>query len=606
MTKRIIYNDDFRTPMSFDQVKFGYPASVQDWRDLIERVRGTGVTSYVMDSIEFDNKVYFATKRGVDWAKIDFDSFDGEGADQQIWRDGDYARAGRVIQAMRAQGHEPLQIFIDSCRDMGMEALAGIRMNDCHGIEPLSKDSPDVSFFLKKHPELALVDPGTGEPTRLADYGKQAVRDYRFSIIEELLEAFDYDGIELNWLRFPYLFQPDYLCGAFGFVTEERFTDLAPIMTQWICEVRTLLDHVADKNGRGRMCLGVRVPETPEITRAVGIDLPAWIHEAKLDYIVPSGFHATHFNIPVQDFKALCRGSRCAVYPCVFPNVCQWPKTTRTCQTKVYAAAAQSYYGAGADGIEVFNHFHPACRVVGLPFNREVLDVIASPERVSRYPRHHYYIMYSGDRPDVPERSTLFMSGYRGTRIPVQPLVVRQMFAFRFGDDLTESGRTLDRLRFKIFDMSPDDACPSVDLNDVRLACDLSWRQRFLYRHTHVPPTQPNGPIDGKKVGWHIAESDESLELLAGQVIPKQQQNEALQIIDTPANQRPEMVAQINGVGEGFGRDVFMLVEANVASIPPSALRKGLNRLWVQIETRRDTAQTELYMGELEIVTLGS
>ena len=73
-----IYNDDFRTILSHDQVAFGFPASAGDLRNLITRVRATGITTYVIDSIEYDNKVYFETKRGIDWAEIDFAQYEGD------------------------------------------------------------------------------------------------------------------------------------------------------------------------------------------------------------------------------------------------------------------------------------------------------------------------------------------------------------------------------------------------------------------------------------------------------------------------------------------------------------------------------------------------
>ena len=603
MKRRVIYNDDFRTAMSYDQIEFGMPSSVDEWRRLIERVRGTRVTTYVMDSIEFDNKIYFATECGIDWAEIDFDSYESLGPTGQSWKDGNYSRAARVIREMRRQGHEPLQVFIDTCRDMGMEALAGIRMNDCHGLQPLSVDSPDVSFFLKEHPEYAFRFPGYDERTRLADYSHKGLRDYRFAIIRELLEKFDYDGIELNWLRFPFLFQPDYLCDSYGYLIEERFIELAPIMTRWMGDIRSLLDDVAARKGRGHACFGVRLPETPEICRAVGIDLPAWIREAKLDYIVPSGFHSTNFNIPVDRFKAICGDSGCAVYPSLFPNVCQWPRTTRTYQTEVYAAGAQNYYGAGADGVQVFNHFHPATKVIGLPFNAEALNVIASPESVAEFPRHYYYVMYSCEPPDLPDGCELLVSGYRGTRVPVRPLRARAKFVFRFADDLAASGRELTRFRFKIFDMTPEDGLPSVFLNDVRLDYEMTWRQRRLYRHTHAPPTTEKQAFAFKKVGWHTAGDSAGLELLAGELITQDEQPELLVIIDTPPLARSEIVGELGNEEAGLGYDVFMLVEADLASIPAGALRQGLNRLWVNIGTRRESAKLDLYMGEVEIVT---
>ena len=218
----------------------------------------------MIDSIEYDNKVYFETKRGIDWAKIDFARYDQ--TDPPSNWDGGYGAAGRLMQKMRAEGREALQVVIDSCRDMGIEVLAGLRMNDCHALEPLSLESPDVSFHLQKHPEQAFCFPGTDERTRLADFENEDLRAYRFALIEELLEKFDFDGIELNWVRAPYLFAPDTRSGPYGYITEERFDKLAPIMTRWTADIRDLLDDWGRKRGK-QMVLGLRVPETPEITR---------------------------------------------------------------------------------------------------------------------------------------------------------------------------------------------------------------------------------------------------------------------------------------------------------------------------------------------------
>ena len=150
---------------------------------------------------------------------------------------------------------------------------------------------------------------------------------------------------------------------------------------------------------------------------------------------------------------------------------------------------------------------------------------------------------------------------------------------------------------------SPDDAMPRVFLNDVQLAVKLSWRQRYLYQHTHMPKSGMPQPIVWKKIGWHTAVRYEDLQQLAGEEIPDEEYQEALKIIDTPTYQRPEMrAAAAEGSEGGYGKDVFILVDAEVSSIPPTELRTGLNRLWVQVDKRRDDAMTDLYMGELEIV----
>ena len=593
--RRVIYNDDFRTIMAHDQIKFGLPASAADWRALIERVRGTAITTYVMDSIEYDNKIYFETERGIDWAKIDFARFDGDAPYHDRWSDSNYARAGRVMQGMRAEGMEPLQVFIDSCRDMGLEALAGIRMNDCHGIVPLARENPDVSFFLKEHPEYAVRFPGTDEPTRLADYGHPAVRDYRFSILEELLEKFDYDGIELNWVRFPCLFQPDnILHGAYGYITEERFAKLAPILTAWMVKIRRLLDRIGARRKKDRMVLGIRVPETPEITRAVGIDLPAWIQEVGLDYIVPTGFHSTVYNIPVERFKRLC-GQDCAVYPSLFPNVGTYPKHVRTYQTAVYAAAAHTHYAAGADGVEVFNHFHPACRVIGLPFNSEALKVIASPEATAAYPLHHYYIMYSAQPDDVPACAHGSVSGVRGVLLSRNH---RAHFEFRAGQYGAGPNR-LSLLRFKIFEMTPEDELTGMWLNEEPLTYKLEWRQRFAWANFTMPSRDAD--TDPLTLGWRTARSNEDLQPLAGEAIPDEEVGEVRAVLARPYWRRPEWTKLLDRQGDGLGRDIFMLVSVDVAKLSPAAMRTT-NRLWVRVAKRDPEAVGELFMGELELV----
>ncbi len=585
--RRVIENNDFRTIMSHDQKAFGFPASAQDVAGLVERVRGTGITTYVMDSIEYDNKVYFQTKRGTDWAAIDFAKYGGN------WDD-HYGAAGRLMQKMRAEGREALQVVIDSCRDMKLEVLAGLRMNDCHALEPLSHDSPDVSFHLKEHPEQAFCFPGTNERTRLADFANEDLRDYRFGLMVELMEKFDFDGLELNWVRAPYLFQPDQTPGPYGYINEGRFAQLAPIMTRWTADIRAFLDELGRKRGRP-MVLGLRIPETPQITRAVGIDLPAWIRAARLDYIVPSGYHSTLFTIPVEEFKAMCAGTDCAVYPSMFPNVSISPKTIRTCQTDVYAAAAQTYYAGGADGVELFNHFHPACKVIGLPFNSEVFNVVASPQTVAQHPTHHYYIVYPTEPAGVADCAKLGITGYRGLCMSG----LRQPFTFRFGEDMASSDRKLTRFRFKIFDMTPQDDEPTVWLNDAPVSITMTWRKRLNYALAVIgfgeEKSEPTSSI-----AWGSALD---IEILGGEPIEESDMPRVNELLSKPIWQRPEFTEPAGPDASKLGLDMFMLVEVDLSAVPPEALHKGLNRVWIKTGKRRPDWVTDMFMGELEIVT---
>lgn len=63
--KRVIYNDDFETVIWGNE-----PESAQELANLYYRIRNTGVATYAVKVAEFDNKVYYDTKCGIDWAKI--------------------------------------------------------------------------------------------------------------------------------------------------------------------------------------------------------------------------------------------------------------------------------------------------------------------------------------------------------------------------------------------------------------------------------------------------------------------------------------------------------------------------------------------------------
>ncbi len=575
---RVIYNDDFRTIMSHNQATDGFPSTVSDLEGLVERVGSTGVTTYVMDAIGFDNKVFFDTKRGSSWTDIDYAKWGGH------WEE-NYGAACRFLKRLRAEGRDALQVVIDSCRKIDVEILAGARMNDCQGVRPLYPvDNPDLSFFLLKNPDLALRYPGTGVPSMMADFGQEAVRQYKFGVLEELMETFDFDGLELNWQRFPWLFQPDFICGPYAGLTPERFDECAPLLTEFMVSIRDLLDKIGRQRGK-QLILGTRVAGTPEINRIVGIDLPEWIRRAKLDYVVPTAFITTDFNLPVERFKRLCQDSGCSVYPCLFPSadIASAAHGTRLYQTELYAGAASNYYAAGADGVEVFNHFHPPTMGEGIPFNTEALRVISSPDTVAQSPVLRYYMAASAEPANVAEY-------VKGTQIAqggiLRPCYDRLQFVFRFGEALDENIRRLEMLRFRIFEASPEDGPPRIWLNDTEINCTLSWRC---------------GPV-APPWSWAYGKKYEDLELLAGKNITEDFAAEALELLSIAPKRRPEYARQ-----HGFsieGPDIYMLAEADPASIPNSTLESGVNYLWVKLGEAREAYTFEPTVGGLEIATV--
>ncbi len=76
-----------------------------------------------------------------------------------------------------------------------------------------------------------------------------------------------------------------------------------------------------------------------------------------------------------------------------------------------------------------------------------------------------------------------------------------------------------------------------------------------------------------------------------------------MELLSKPLWRRPSFTEEPVLDTDKLDMDIFMLVEVDVPSISPDTLHQGLNRLWVQSGTRRDDWVTEMFMGELEIVT---
>jgi hypothetical protein len=92
---------------------------------------------------------------------------------------------------MIEDGIIPVEIYIDECHRQNMEFLAGFRMNDRHGnnvefFQQLDKEHPE--WILK---EYKLTGGGKNDPRNQGlgcslDYAQQGVRDWLFSIMEEV------------------------------------------------------------------------------------------------------------------------------------------------------------------------------------------------------------------------------------------------------------------------------------------------------------------------------------------------------------------------------------------------------------------------------------
>jgi sugar lactone lactonase YvrE len=219
-------------------------------------------------------------------------------------------------------------------RQRGREALISFRMNDDHGNDFLRTQ------FRVDHPDCQL---GTGA----LDFGHEAVRDYVYRLIEEAIQRYDCDGIELDFNRFPQFFG--------GGTTEERVANMNALVKR----VRKLIDDESKRRGR-RLVLAARVPSnfgrtlpTPQTARDLGCDVVAWAQKGWVDFVTVSEFLHEQYNLPLSEWKRAI--PQVPVYGGI--ECTEGSSADQYLSAEKYRRAALRLWNEGADGIYLFNFF---------------------------------------------------------------------------------------------------------------------------------------------------------------------------------------------------------------------------------------------------------
>ena len=267
-----------------------------------------------------------------------------------------------AMRRLEAFGTDPLALTIEVCRRRGVFAVASYRMNS----NDWYQNTWLLSDFGRAHPQSRI--PNTGA----LDLADPAVYEHRQRIFREVVENYDTDGIEFDYMR------------GLNMVLNPR--ENYPIVTHEVADTRRMLDEVARRKRRTRLLLGVRVgysldgPSLPPddlSCRDRGLDVRTWVRKGLVDYVCPSYYWPRLPGVPkTAEFAALARHSHTGVYPTIFPfaswqdaplDLLEEPHKTRIdeddlvqmgrLKNEICGAALQAY-AEGADGVSTFNWVH--------------------------------------------------------------------------------------------------------------------------------------------------------------------------------------------------------------------------------------------------------
>lgn len=359
----------------------------------------------------------------------------------------------RRFLPMIESGTQPVEVLIDQSHKRGMTFIAGFRVNDNHAYLA-KKQGVRLAKFIEEHPEWRLKGFPDEAYYRLSsplDFSFQGPRDFFYSVIEEVVTRFDVDGIELCFR--------DH-----GYFKHGTGRSRKKLMTGLVRRIRATVNKAGESKGK-RLLIGARVFPTLEECLFLGLDVATWISEGLLDYVSPQDVMYADFNVPFEEFAALTRDSKCMLYPAMLPwsslrariRLNQQPLT----QSNQRALAA-TMYGAGADGVAIYNHFttmwHPPFYPQSLRFFRELRD----PKRIAAGTRHYIFEPTWADSEGfgLDKPSTGFVKAQRVV-LDRKKSKARGTYEFRLFDDLSDCQATLT---FRGFHLTANDKV-AVTLN---------------------------------------------------------------------------------------------------------------------------------------------
>ncbi len=357
------------------------------------------------------------------------------------------------------------------CRERGVSPWLSYRMNPTHFSS--APESPfNCRLFRDPRNRLSGRVPdasGSSQPAWVGlNYGRAAVRDHMLAMIREGVEAYDYEGLEMDWLRHP-------LCC-------EAPASQAQIdeMTDWFAAVRALTNA-----RRPFYPLGIRTTANLPYLRSIGIDLKELVRRGLVDFCTFSNFWQTAWGMPLDELRREL-GPNVTIYGGMedAPNwletqapalterpsgpdmqlagdnafhAPQKPEASRLVRGTRYLSASAEFIRAnaagklvlGADGLEQFNFFvTDQVRVPGLRADYGALRQLADLEALRGQEKHYAFNTVSlllTKIWDVPEQLPVRIAPRhrRALRIPLcaEPAGAGLEFVIQLVTDRAHAGR---------------------------------------------------------------------------------------------------------------------------------------------------------------------
>ncbi len=303
------------------------------------------------------------------------------------------------VQGYFANGIDPYAYWLAESRRRGISPWISLRVNDIHCVD--NKECYMHSRLWQQHPEWRRT---TGH--EMWNWSDDAlnfcipeVREQIVALTGEVLERYDADGVELDWMRFPFHFRP-------GYEDEGR-----RITLEMHRSIREMADRAAERRGHP-VKIAIRIPAHLEDAWQLGYDILAMCREKLVDVVIPTAFWATTDNaMPIALWRQILP-PEVLLYAGIELNTRAYPAAASMYSTASMLAAQNcNYLAQGADRIYLFNYMDFMLANYADEF-KHAMTRTGDLELAAASARRHVVTYTDTRAPGVPEAPSLPLTHY--------------------------------------------------------------------------------------------------------------------------------------------------------------------------------------------------
>jgi len=271
-------------------------------------------------------------------------------------------------------------------------------MNDTHYID----DPTKTNKLWQQHPDLRRAERSG------YDFARKEVRDHYLALVAELMDRYDCDGIELDWMRFPWYFKSGQ---------EQQGREH---LNDFMRRAHQLAQQATAKRGHP-VRIAARVPAVPEFAQGLGMDGVTWAREGWVDMLIlASVWRPSDTDIPIERWRELVGPPSGKVLLAAGTDL--WLQGTpggklMSDDLETQCGFTAAMLDRGADLVYLFNHFNASDfgrtgkasdgSTVRWNEHEDLLRISGRLQAALKGPRRHVLTFHDPPAPGVPNPKQL-------------------------------------------------------------------------------------------------------------------------------------------------------------------------------------------------------